>query len=170
MKGIAACLVIVGFSVFASSVRAEQGCPDGFVPNPTWAQGQQQCIPGSANTNYDAGSYSTPGASRWKSKWGSIALDAVSGMTGVAGSRPSRKKAEKDSIDMCRKKGGKDCRVQISYANQCGVIAWGNQRTATANAPTVEEASSQALAICKEAAGTECEIFFSDCSLPERIQ
>ncbi|WYX09731.1 DUF4189 domain-containing protein [Achromobacter xylosoxidans] len=53
-------------------------------------------------------------------------MDAVTGKVGVAGSRKSRQQAEDDSVAACAKKGGGDCRVQVSYANQCGVIVWGN--------------------------------------------
>lgn len=110
-----------------------------------------------------------PMGPRWATQWGAIAVDSASGKTGVVGSMSSRKKAEKGAIAQCKSKGGSDCQVKISYGNQCGVIAWGNNKIATASAGSIEEASDQALGICRREAGTECEIFFSDCSLPKRI-
>ena len=97
-------------------------------------------------------------------------MDSVTGKTGVAGSKATRQKAEEAALAICAQKGGGDCKVNLSYANQCGVIAWGNNRTSARFAATLEEASRLALNECAQVSGGTCEVFFSDCSMPVRTQ
>ncbi|BEG75212.1 DUF4189 domain-containing protein [Achromobacter xylosoxidans] len=168
-------LHIVAFATLALGLAvtrpatAEQGCPDGYTMA---AVGTAQCIP-------IPGLYQVPGGYqappppppvRWEQRWGAIAMDAVTGKVGVAGSRKSRQQAEDDSVAFCAKKGGGDCRVQVSYANQCGVIVWGNGIAVSRFAPTLEAATDMTLAECKRESGGACEVFFSDCSMPVRVQ
>ncbi|QWP75105.1 DUF4189 domain-containing protein [Lysobacter sp. K5869] len=162
-------LVVAGL-VVGGNVSAEQGCGDGYVPTTTPAGVQCMPIPGLYRET--PGSDSPPPAPpiRWASRWGAIAMDNASGKTAIVGSMSSQKKAEKAAVAQCKSKGGGDCQVKISYANQCGVLAWGNNRMVTANGTSLEEASEKGLNQCRQEAGTECEIFFSDCSLPVRIQ
>ena len=97
---------------------------------------------------------------RWEDRWGAIAVDSVTGKTGVAGSKATRQKAEEAALAICAQKGGGDCKVNLSYANQCGVIAWGNNRTSARFAATLEEASRLALNECAQVSGGTCEVFF----------
>ncbi|MFK3649763.1 DUF4189 domain-containing protein [Lysobacter enzymogenes] len=140
---------------------AEQGCPDGFVPNPTWTQGQQQCIPGPPSAGGAAG--------RRAPRWGAIAMDNTSGKTGLSGGMSTKCKAETGALAQCQRKGGVGCELKLTYQNQCGALAWGEGRMATAKAPTLEEASDLALAECRRTA-SQCEIFLSNCSFAERVQ
>ena len=87
-------------------------------------------------------------------------MDSVTGKTGVAGSKATRQKAEEAALAICAQKGGGDCKVNLSYANQCGVIAWGNNRTSARFAATLEEASRLALNECAQVSGGTCEVFF----------
>ena len=90
---------------------------------------------------------------------GAIAFDPVSGKTGVAGSRPSRRQAEDDAVAICRQKGGGACKLEISYANQCGVIVWGNNWAVAKFAATLEQATELALNQCNRDSGGTCEVF-----------
>ena len=74
-------------------------------------------------------------------------------------SRAARRPARKSRAGNMRQKGGGDCKVNLSYANQCGVIAWGNNRTSARFAATLEEASL-ALNECAQVSGGTCEVFF----------
>ncbi|MBP6706146.1 MAG: DUF4189 domain-containing protein [Achromobacter sp.] len=169
--------LVLAFAVFALALAAmrpaaaEQGCPDGYTMA---ALGTAQCIP-------IPGLYQVPGGAqppqqpapppvRWEERWGAIAFDPVSGKTGVAGSRPGRRQAEDDAVAICRQKGGGACKLEISYANQCGVIVWGNNWAVAKFAATLEQATEQALNQCNRDSGGTCEVFFSDCSMPVRVQ
>ena len=61
---------------------------------------------------------------RWEERWGAIVMDAASGMTGIGGSQPTEEAAIQAATAMCQRKGGKNCRVDITYSNQCGALAW----------------------------------------------
>lgn len=154
------------------AAQAENGCPEGMTPNPTptGTPGANQCMPipgfyGSGGDN------SAPSAPKpvWETRWGAIASDKVSGKTGVVGSSSSKREAEKGALAICKSKGGANCQVQISYHNQCGAMAWGGGSMATASAATLEEASKLAIGECTKAA-SGCEVYFSDCSYPERVR
>ena len=71
---------------------------------------------------------------------------------------------------ICRQKGGGACKLEISYANQCGVIVWGNNWAVAKFAATLEQATELALNQCNRDSGGTCEVFFSDCSMPVRVQ
>lgn len=159
-------LLILGVSMFApGGVNAEQGCSDGFYPGGT-QPGGQICVP-IPGYGTSGGANQAP-IEQWRPRWGAIATDP-SGKTGIAGNASSKAKAEKAALNQCKDKGGADCRVNISYRNSCGVLAWGGGFMAVASADTLSEASQLALGNCSKDS-SECEIFFSNCSFPERIQ
>jgi len=109
---------------------------------------------------------------KWQSKWGAIAIDpmAKTGGIGFAENLNSKKIAEKFAIEQCLATGGsKTCRVEVSYDNQCGVIAWGDKYYTTANAQTVEDASSLALELCDKKT-ENCKIFYSNCNYAVQIR
>ncbi|MBB1627006.1 DUF4189 domain-containing protein [Achromobacter sp. UMC71] len=147
---------------------AEQGCPDGYTMAPL---GTARCVPIPGLYQVPGGTQeAAPAPPRWKEQWGAIAVDSATGKTGVAGSKANRQQAEDAAMAICAKKGGGDCRVRLSYGNQCGVITWGNGTFVARSAGTLEAASERALNECRQESGGACEVFFSDCSLPVRIQ
>ncbi|WP_162348996.1 DUF4189 domain-containing protein [Pseudoxanthomonas gei] len=105
----------------------------------------------------------------WEDRWGSIAVDFPGGLFGVASSMQNKEAAEAAAMADCQIAGGKDCNVDLSYYNQCGVVAWGENYAATASAGTKEKAASRALFLCGEKTG-KCKIYYADCSLPERVE
>ncbi|WYX26439.1 hypothetical protein WJ969_13545 [Achromobacter xylosoxidans] len=50
------------------------------------------------------------------------------------------------------------------------MIVWGNGIAVSRFAPTLEAATDMTLAECKRESGGACEVFFSDCSMPVRVQ
>ncbi|QWP75106.1 DUF4189 domain-containing protein [Lysobacter sp. K5869] len=153
--------------IAAGNVRAEQGCGDGYIPTTTPNGVQCMPIPGLYQTPAEAPAPTVP-RSRWADRWGAIATDSASGSTGIVGSMSSERKARQGALAQCKSKGGADCQIQITYSNQCGVLAWGNNKMSAARGATLEEASKMAIDECERGAGTSCKVFFSDCSLPER--
>ena len=140
--------------------HAEGGsCPDGYYP--IGGQGSSGCapIPGYGSSS----SGSSEQIVVWEDRWGAIATDYAGGKFGVGKSWPSKSMAQAAAIKDCVREGGKSCKIDLTYSNQCGAIAWGMTYAATARAPTLEEASSMALDLCSEAS-LECRIYYSDCS------
>lgn len=151
--------------LLAGAANAEQGCPDGFVPNAAGTPGVP-CVPGSA-PNW--GDQPQQPIVRWAARWGAFAGDSESGKIGQASGMPTKRKAEKQAIAHCRSKGGSNCKVELTYSNQCGVVAYGGGYMNTASAATVDEASQIALRRCNDNSSS-CKIYFSDCSYAERVQ
>lgn len=58
--------------------------------------------------------------------------------------------------------------IAYAYYNQCTAISTGNG-TKWANAPSVEEAVETSMQQCQKGEGA-CRIYYSGCSLPERVQ
>jgi hypothetical protein len=157
-----------------SAAFAEQGCADGFIPNPApgGTPGQNQCVPipgqnrGSANGNGGA-------EVRWARRWGAFAADSAASKVGLSTGMASKSKAEKAAQEHCRSKGGVQCKTLLAYYDQCGAVAWGPMQNGrgdlvAANAPRKKEAEQLALQDCSRTSDT-CEIFFSECSYPERM-
>lgn len=157
-------LLTAGLAV--GNASAEQGCGNGYVPVAT--PGGVQCNP--APGLYRGAGSSSASLARWESRWGAIAMDNASGKTGIAGSKSNRREAERAALAQCKDKGGANCEVKLYYSNQCGALAWGGDRMATARGVTLEEASRFAIGQCEKETGDKCEIFFSDCSLPEMVR
>ena len=88
---------------------------------------------------------------------------------GAAASKASKSKAQKAAMDECRSKGGAKCVIKLAYYNQCAVIVWGDRGYNLVNAETVEKAKQNAMQSCNNA-DVNCQIYYSACSLPERMQ
>jgi hypothetical protein len=147
-----------------SAAYAEGGCPPGQYPQQ--GQGWQTCvpIPGGAT-----GQSNAPAPERWIDNWQAIATDANKGALGTSVGEPTAAKAESLALGDCRAKGGIACDIQVSYRNGCVAMVVGDKRMATRGAPTKDSAERQALTKCSEE-DTNCHVFYSACSLPERVQ
>lgn len=103
---------------------------------------------------------------RWADSFGAIAYDHVEVKAGNSEDKPSKKAAEDTAMDYCRRNGGKDCQIAVSYHNQCASVAQapsggGNVYFATAAEP--EDADRYARQDC----GPGCITVLSKCSLPK---
>ncbi len=152
--------------IVLSPVAAAQ-CPNGIPSG-----GNPGCVP--PDVYYGSQPNSDPPPlpkERWKTRWGAIAIGSTQsgGGLGFSSKMDSKRQAEKAALKMCRDTGGgKECAVQVTYHNQCGVIAWGDIFFATARASTEQEASQLALKACSEKS-EGCKVFYSNCSYPAKI-
>ena len=162
--------ILIALLLYSCSVLAyaEGGtCPPGYYPQNS--PGVMGCAP---IPNYRGSESDADGedvAPVWSNRWGAIAVDFSAGKFGAGRATTTRRKAEREALKECKSEGGKNCEIDITYFNQCGVIAWGSIYAATASAGTKEEASARALANCGKHA-KECRIYHSDCSLPVRVR
>lgn len=165
-------LLVALFAVFpAEQTKAENGCPTGMTPNgaPSGTPGANQCIPipgygGPSNAPQAPTGY-------WATRWGAFADDHETGKVGIAGSKSSEGKAKKAAIAHCRDKGGVDCKLQLTFYNQCAVAVAGEYGDGTwyrlfQSAGSLEQASELAKDKCEKQGAKGCRVFFSDCSLP----
>ncbi|MEQ7330307.1 DUF4189 domain-containing protein [Xanthomonas campestris pv. campestris] len=97
---------------------------------------------------------------------------------GVTTGKLSKSEAEKDALSRCASHGEKNCKIGLSYKNQCAVIAepkvnekpFANGLSNFVGAGTIAEASEVALDRCrsdnKAIPGMECKIIYQACSEP----
>lgn len=90
------------------------------------------------------------------SRWGAIAIDfaPTNAGIGVSTAAGSKRQAKKEALADCQAKGGKDCRINLIYGNQCAVVIAGIKYARAQEGPTVEIAAAHALKMC-EATGIE---------------
>lgn len=100
-----------------------------------------------------------------ESRWGAIALGGNG--FGATRGRPSEETAVSGALRQCEESGGAgECRIRLTYRNQCAAYASGdNREVGVAYADTVEKASKLAKRSCSEATGN-CRIQYAACSLP----
>lgn len=82
----------------------------------------------------------------------------------------TRRSAEKTALAQCRKNGGgKTCHIELAYANQCGVIVWGDTYFETGSAETADEAEAEAAKVCGRQT-SNCRLYYANCSYPVRVR
>jgi hypothetical protein len=103
---------------------------------------------------------------RQAKRWGAIATSDTTLNIGVVVGQESKQAASRIAMQRC---GTPDCKIDITYHDQCAAVAWGTRYSAMSSASSIDEASEIAMGGCGKGAG-DCKIVYSECSLPERIQ
>jgi hypothetical protein len=119
------------------------------------------------NRNQSQGSRAPPPL--WSDQWGAIATDSASGKIGAAENMGTKSLAVNVALNQCHINGGNQCRLLLSYYNQCGVMLVGDSGISFLSAASLEEATQSGIKKCS-AFTTHCRIYYSGCSLPVRIQ
>lgn len=106
---------------------------------------------------------------QWASRWGAVAFDRASGAEGHITDQIGKSQAEDAAMNSCAAHGGKQCEILLSYANECGAVAQeqGGGIIAGAYATDSRKAESNAVNKCGQ---STCQVVYSACSLPARIQ
>ena len=107
---------------------------------------------------------------RWEERWGAIVMDAASGMTGIGGSQPTEEAAIQTATAMCQRKGRQKLPRRHHLFQSMRRPRLGSNHAVSARGRTLEIASKYAIDACEKTTGKKCEVFFSDCSLPVRVQ
>lgn len=161
------CLLFV-FLLAASGGAIAQGCPSG-IPS----AGNPGCIPvDRTNSPYyqgSGGAVNSMPAERWENRWGAFAIDLKTGL-GASKSMRSKRAAQTAAMSECQRKGGRTCKVEFTYFNQCGVIVAGAKTFSTSAAPTVERAAELSMDTCRKSGDQSCYVYFSDCSPAELVR
>ncbi|QWP75707.1 DUF4189 domain-containing protein [Lysobacter sp. K5869] len=106
----------------------------------------------------------------WKSQWGAIATDGANAALGTSTQIDSRKAAEKSALTLCKEDGGKNCKIKLTYHDQCASLISGDRLFFVQSAENQDEAVTDGLERCKIAGETGCREYYSGCSLPKRIR
>ena len=166
-------LLLIPIFSFTSMLHAQQfeqgsgigGCQAGSGVCNGWQwQGQQQ------------GEQQQPSAppAKWVDRWGAVAIGGDAGhpaIIGLSENMASRGSAESTALTKCKsQRGGETCSIKQSYANQCVALAWGNTGGGgVAVGRNTNEAQKKSLVLCSKNA-PDCEVLYTDCSMPVRIQ
>lgn len=149
-------------------VHGEGGCPAGFQPSGA-APSPQNPVACRPIQNYDRQQTQRPPPPQWVTRWGAIAADSAKGILGTASSMADGPLAESTATADCRSKGGSNCTLQLSYGNQCAVVVVGDLGYNATQGITLDLAKQEGLRVCNQS-DSHCHVYYSDCSLPQRIQ
>ena len=128
--------------------------------------GSIQCIP----DDLPAGGQSAPSrpTGEWIKTWGAIAT-SDSGDIGSSTGKFSEKDAQAESLKICADFGNADCKVSMTYRNQCVAVvqaARGRTGGKIITAATADIAEKRALEKCRQDSGATCVVRGTDCSDP----
>lgn len=136
---------------------AQTACPSGVAP------GSARCGPSG-----DSGAESAPRPTgEWIKTWGAIAT-SPSGNGGVSSQQLSEEAARNKALENCRSAGPGECKVQITYRNQCVSLVHPTQGAGGVfmTGPTIEESVRLGKAKCAALGKGECAVKVSECSDP----
>ncbi len=165
--------LVIGFAYSPAALAEGGSCPPGSYP--VGGRGASGCaaIPGAGQGGQD----DTPpmpaqAKGRWYERYGAIMQSESTSVVGVAADNETPQGALAEAGNMCGAEGAKDCKVVITYYNQC--VAWllpsadveGNM-SGYAKGKTAKDAEKNAAKYCKDVTGKKCKVFYSACSLPK---
>ncbi|CAD7385014.1 DUF4189 domain-containing protein [Xanthomonas arboricola] len=158
---------------FCSHAAAEGNCPPGQFP--IGGQGAISCAP--MPQSGSAMPQEPRPLGKWIKTWGAIALGTIDSTPyyGVPTGALSESEAKQQSLERCAKLGANNCRVTLTYQNQCAAI--GEPQVDGKPNPdglvqftgrsTKAKASEDALHQCeKRNPGMQCKVIYQECSEP----
>lgn len=146
---------------------AEAQCPPGMYPFQFSPNQPFSCAPIPGEVNQQAPQLP---AEQWERRWGALATSVPDGVLGVSTDQSSKREALRRAVSDCAAKGGVNCKIEISYDNQCAVVVVGDGGYNASNATTVDKAAELSMKTCRDAGRTNCHVYYSACSLPIRIR
>jgi hypothetical protein len=156
------CLLIPSYSAVA-----DNGCAYGeSATGPRSQANPLGCVPDPRTLQQPQAQPEQPPAPRghWETRWGAIAIDNVKGKLGGVTNHSNKGSATKAAMAECYKDGGgKDCKINLTYYNQCAVVAWGDDGYAYSGRDSLEEANQDALQSCGKVT-RNCELVYNACS------
>ncbi|MGE8267671.1 MAG: DUF4189 domain-containing protein [Stenotrophomonas geniculata] len=107
----------------------------------------------------------------WIKTWGGIAVSASTSDAGVSTGHRSKKEAERKAVSECAASGASDCKVSMTYFNQC--VSWvipsgrtGNGLSGIGTGPTPGDAERAAQGVCKNDKPGACAPVYANCTEP----
>jgi hypothetical protein len=149
----------------STAVHGQAACPAGTIP---YGTGQDQNVCGPDDNRQPSQQQPTP--PQWVSRWGAIATALPQGVMGFSTNLRSDADATHVALSDCRSKGGTNCKIELSYGNQCIAMAVGNPGYSVDLGLTSTAASEKSLKDCTNGGAANCHIIYSACSLPVRIR
>jgi hypothetical protein len=82
----------------------------------------------------------------------------------------TRQEAEDKAMKECLRKGGIGCKTYLTYHNQCAAVIAGDNYAIAQGAASIARASDLGLQECHKDGTPNCTVYYTACSLPQRIQ
>jgi hypothetical protein len=163
-------LILIAASMLIQIAHAEGGCPEGMAPYASPNGPGIMCtpIPG-YNQQSQPQQPSLPPA-RWADQWGAIVTDNPHGIVGSAKEMSNEADAKRSAYASCKAKRGDDCKLRLTYKNGCAVFVAGDKVSNGASDATLTGAKTLAIQTCEKTGDKNCEVVYSGCSMPVRIQ
>ncbi|WP_295941968.1 DUF4189 domain-containing protein [uncultured Xanthomonas sp.] len=170
LKFLALCFLMAA----AHGAHAEGGCPPGQYP--IGGQGAAGCAP--IPQSQAAPQEAPRPTGYWVKTWGAIAMGAGDGWNslGVTTGKASKSEAEADALRRCSSDGVKDCRIGLTYQNQCAAVAepqiggraYLDGLTNFVAAGSEKAAGDVAMERCEQdnraVTGMQCKVIYTACS------
>lgn len=173
MKSAFLAILFCGLTLCCVEAHA-QACPPGTysvlggvdVPNGSY------CAPMQSDDDdpdsYDGSSAPAVVEPQWEERWGAIATGE--GAFGAGLSFSTEQGAIDRALSECvAHTKGKPCRVRQTFHNQCAALAGGDTGSIAWSSSEVGIAKQKAVAACSQHT-KNCEVLYSGCSYPERVQ
>ena len=157
MKIICSASMLLALS-FATSAFAQTACPVGVSP------GSPQCGPDSGTSRGDIPPPRPTG--EWIKTWGAIAISKSTGEVGTSAGKFSESDANGSAVRQCSTNGASDCKVQLTYRNQCSALAASQVDTFFQSSSTEQLAISLVTKVCEQSGGGACKVMYTECSKP----
>lgn len=165
MKLLLCCTLLLGWAVAA---HAQTACPPGLIPYAAGAGGGVAACGPDPSSSQQQQQFSRPPL--WADRWGAVA-SAPQGKPsfGAALDMPSERSAKKKALLACQASGS-ECKIAMTYHNQCIAIVAGEEGWTPAVGPTTDVALNISLERCKADGSSKCRTYYTACSYPVRIQ
>jgi hypothetical protein len=160
-----------------ASAQAEEGCPPGQIPAQAGG-GVTSCGPISAGYYQQQQPAASRPSGEWIKTWGAISIGSIDSITnyGVTTGKLSKSEAEQDSLRRCASHGEDNCKVLVSYRNQCVALTEPQVNglpsgvVSASGAATIAKASDISTADCKNknknTPQAQCKILYTACTDP----
>lgn len=163
MKWNSQALIILTAAIYCMAASAEGGCPDGQYPQqgPGW----RTCVPIPGVQQLDS---SEQIKAQWTDFWGAIAADYGAASLGTETAADTEESAKAAAIRDCRTKGGTHCEILMTVRNACMAMVVGTKLLNAQSGPTKAAAEQKGMTVCN-GQDTNCAVYYSGCSLPQKI-
>ncbi|WP_456361848.1 DUF4189 domain-containing protein [Xanthomonas arboricola] len=127
--------------------------------------GSIQCIPDTPDMQGQQAEPSGP-KGEWIKTWGAIANSSSTGEAGTTVGKLSENEARQAALRQCAVGGAADCKVKLTYQNQCSALVSSSSQTFFQASPTEARAINLAQKSCEESDSGSCKVMYSECTKP----
>jgi len=159
-------LLFIAMLLMGNLAHAEGNCPPGYAPSGVGPGGVQGCAPlPGANSS---GKAEQGGV--WEDRFGAVATDPHLAILGSSHNMDSRRQAENSALADCKSQGGLSCKLDGWYRNGCAAMVAGHGGYSTSTADNQDTAIDKAMKDCQAGGYTNCHVYYTGCSSPQRVR